>query len=195
MQSWTEDHLFLTLLAKEIDKSIVLVTKDGWFWKMLGSILQFFRMMSKEEFLEDYATTIGPIQAYPREWDTNTVDCILYHEARHTRQARWFGLGISPWVGLPFMAVVYGLLFFPVFLAWPRYRLELDACKTQWIACLKNGYKLENVASMAIEDARQISSSSYGWAVPYRWARWGYMRALGKVFATEFRRRARLATD
>ena len=109
MNSWTNDRDRLLSLAKSVDSSVILTTKDGFFWKAISWILFIisFGKQSRKTFLTIFATTIGPIQAYPKEWSVQSVEFVVVHESRHTKQFRWFGFGLSPWVGIPFMFIFY----------------------------------------------------------------------------------------
>lgn len=181
--SWVIDKDRLQLEAQKIDSSVKLTTKDGKFWKFLSILLNIvtFSGIKEDDFLVNFATTIGPIQAYPKEWTTASVERILIHESRHTKQARWFGLGIHPWVGVLPMFLFYVLLFLPIGLAWFRYRLELDADKTYWRYLLEKGVSQIEIYSRAKSFAKTVSSGSYGWSVPQKWAVWGFKRSVAKV--------------
>lgn len=146
--------------------------------------------MSALTFLEDFATTLGPIQAYPAGWSRQEVLEIGQHESRHTTQARWLGLG-SPWLGILPMALAY-ILPFPIGFAWCRYRLELDAEVHLWTYLLRQGMPEENIRQRATSSAKMISSSSYGWAMPQFWALSGYDKKVEEVLSIERQRRARL---
>jgi len=188
--SWTDDKPALAASLRRIDPAVILTTKDSWFWRALAWVICIF--VDREAFLTKYATTIGPVQAYPKEWRTATVLSIGFHEARHTRQARvcgWFVpvLGwippLAPWVGLPVMFLLWCLFPIPILLAWGRYRLELDADAYRWKCELEmeNGVPVDRLVQRADSFAETVSSKSYGWAVPRRWALWGFRRKLRKV--------------
>jgi len=170
---WTNYKAYYELLAKQVEPCTILTTKDGWFWKVLATLIAIltFGKCSRRLFLEDMATTIGPVQAYPRAWP-NLSTSIIWHESRHARQARWFGFGISPWLGLPLMAVVYLLLPIPIYFAAGRFLLEADAETYVWEMArkLRPGVKL-SFNSRALDFADNLSSATYAWAWPRRWAR------------------------
>lgn len=178
---WTEYCDLLEYEAQKVDPAVRLVTKNSWFWQLIATILSFFMIMDKKTFLEGYATTIGPIQAYPENWPYWEVEQLIAHESRHTRQFRWFGLGIHPWVGLVPMALFYLLFPLPVFVGWVRYRLELDAAASEWWYMLNHGATKPEVIMRALHFAELIASPAYGYAVPFKWARWGFMRKVDKV--------------
>lgn len=196
LPSWTERKPELQTLARVIDPSVTLTTKDSWFWALLAwlRLLIGFGSASRADFLTRFATTLGPVQAYPKEWDYEKVRQTLIHESRHTRQSRVFGwfvpvLGwippLAPWVGLLLMAPVYGLLPVPVLGAWCRYRLELDAERFRWRWYLKATppWPAEYVRLRAVSFADTISSGQYLWTVPRCWARWGFRRCAERDIA------------
>ena len=180
MSSWLEHKEEILSTFQLIDPSVILVTKDGWFWKVLGKILAFLHATNYIEFINSYATTLGPVQAYPSSWTMEQVLNVGSHECRHTRQCRYFGFGISPWAGLPFMAVAYLLLPLPILFAWCRYRLELDADKGRWQYLWNTGSTDEEILETAKFCATQVSSKSYLFSVPKVWALWGFDRAARK---------------
>lgn len=190
--SWLDSRKTIQSRLRMIDKSVILVSKDTLFWKILANILAFIRVMETEDFLKYYATTIGPIQAYPSDWDAFTVEEIGIHESRHTLQARWFGLGISPWLGLIPMAVAYLLLPLPAVFAWVRYRLELDAEVQLWKYILAQGMREESFWRRVEYSALGVSSSHYFFSVPRAYALWGYKRKAKKVLAKALAERSRL---
>lgn len=181
--SWVDDIERYRALAVSQDPAARLTTKDGWFWRALAWVLLLlsFGTFSRRRFLTEFATTIGPIQAYPREWGSIRESTVV-HEGRHVRQARWFGLGIHPWVGLPVMALVYLLLPLPVLLAYGRYRLELDASVAEWRYALSHGKASPTAVMLDASDfAETVSSSAYLWAWPESWTRRGFRRAAEAV--------------
>ena len=183
--SWVDKKEEYEKIIHSIDKSIILTTKDHWFWKVISWVLFIitFGKFSREMFLKRFATTIGPIQAYPKEYPYLSK-AILVHESRHTRQARWFGLGIHPWVGLPFMMIAYLFLIFPIGLAPFRYLLELDADKASWKYLLKNKIVDEDyILKRAKAFAEKVSGAPYAWAWPKKYVRNGFMKAAKKVIS------------
>ena len=85
---WVQDKDYLSWKARKIDPAAKLTTKNGKFWHFLAWLLSVLGIMSEKSFLEGFATTIGPIQAYPESWPYYVVDQLLVHESRHTKQAR-----------------------------------------------------------------------------------------------------------
>jgi hypothetical protein len=177
--SWVKDKERLTALAHTIDNSVRLYTKDNWFCKTLAVLLIIvtFAWMSSlkakeryRDFLERFATTIGPLQFFPVGWKIEQVERVVIHESRHTRQARWFGLWIHPWVGLPLYAVFYLLLFLPFGLAFFRALFERDAMKFELRWQYTRGKMTKaQVCERATRFGNTVCSSKYAWALPKRW--------------------------
>lgn len=188
--SWVPDRPYYQRLASSEDGAARVVVKEGWFWHLLGYLLHgvTFGAMSHRTFMERYATTVGPLQAYPRGWP-RLRDSMIVHESRHTKQARWHGLWTHPWVGLPLFAISYLLLPLPAGLAWLRYKFELDADRAGFSYAVRNrqdhGRSLQALLKRAHQRADQLSGPQYGWAWPRRWARSGYEKMALEVWRKE----------
>lgn len=169
MTSWIDKKAEYEQFCRKIDSSVRLTTKDGWFWKALGRFLQIvtFGGVNYRKFLFNFATTIGPVQAYPSSW-LSLSKRTLVHETRHTQQSRWFGLG-SPWLGIPLMGFCYGLFpLFPVGFNLCRWLCEVDADKASYRWMLANGEKPAAVLARAARFGTTVCSGAYGWA----WFEW-----------------------
>lgn len=187
--SWTERLDFYQNIGREIDPAVRLTTKDGWFWKMLAVLATVFTFggIQYRVFLEDYATTIGPVQAYPRAWRTLSRP-LLIHEAQHTRQSRWCGLWIHPWVGLPIFGILYLLVLLPVGFAFFRWRFEINADAAAWRWMLRNGAQPHQIRSRANLFGKKVCGGNYGWSF-LPWGVGGFKRAAEDVIH-EFRKEA-----
>jgi hypothetical protein len=178
---WLEYRTQLQFELRKIEPSIKLVSKNGWFWKCIGKILGALQIMSEYDFLDTYATTIGPIQAYPSNWPIEVVKQVAIHETQHTLQCRWFGLGWSPWLGLIPMAICYLLLPVPILGAYGRYKMEVQAEMAVWKKQLEEGKMPDDIYNLAEYFAKLLNSSKYGWALPYRIVSYGCKNAASKV--------------
>lgn len=183
MSSWTEQREHYQTLAREHAPSAVLVTKDHWFWRVVARMLWLASVgqFSPQTFLRDYATTFGPIQAYPRHWRELSRP-LLVHECRHSRQCEllgwlfpfvgWFHRGVRSWLGLLPMGLLYLCFPLPIGLCAGRLWLELDAERTSWRASLRHGWLTEDqVRQQAIFFADRVSSAHYLWTWPKAWTR------------------------
>lgn len=168
--SWVRERARLEALARAIEPSVRVQTKDGAHWRALAWLASIATLggISRRTFLEDYATTLGPLHGYPAGWSVERVEATLVHEARHTRQARWCGLGIHPWLGMPLFAVLYLALPLPVGLGFARLFFEIDADRAAWRHALAAGASPDAIRARAREFAGRVCSGHYGWPVPRR---------------------------
>lgn len=188
MNSWYLDKARLQAVAQQIDKSVHLYTKDNWFCTVLSWLLTIiaFGGIERRVFLTRFATTIGPLQFYPASWNIASVERVIVHESRHTRQARWFGLGIHPWLGLPLFAVFYLLLFLPMGLAFFRCWFEMDAMRFELRGGYARGYyKASEVTLRAEGFGRTVCSKAYGWPLPQSWGLPMFKRAAEQILKEE----------
>ena len=156
--SWTNYKASLELQAqKHIDPAIRLYTKDNWFCTLLA-YLAFW--MPNETFLTRFATSIGPLIFIPKDWETSQVKRLLPHEGRHVKHARWLGLWIHPWVGLPLYLVLYCLLPFPCYIAIFRYWFEKDADKQYWLELRRQG----RLNAYIVDRAERFGNTVGGWS-------------------------------
>jgi hypothetical protein len=184
--SWVAQQARLEMLARRIEPSVRLRPKEGRFWRGLGRLAAIATGggISVQVFLQDYATAIGPLQGYPRAWSAERVEALLVHEARHTRQARWCGLGIHPWLGRPIFGLLYLALPLPAGFAVARFLFELDADRAAWRHQLANGASPERVRARAAEFAGRVCSGHYGWPVPHKLGVAWFARAAERTIAS-----------
>lgn len=181
--SWIDDKDYYQNLVKKIEPSCVLTTKDNWFWKILSYmwfLVTLGRQGGPKYFLENLATTIGPIMAYPKEWKFLDLG-LLMHEVRHVKQFRWFGLGIHPWIGFLPMAIVYLMFPIPVGFAYIRYRLELDADRERWIWEFSQKRELKKIFYGMECFCELVCGPTYGWAWPHKWGKKGFTKVFSEV--------------
>lgn len=180
--SWIDRKSEYDQWLRQYCRVVQLVTKQSRFWKLVavGMACVSLGRFSRLRFLEDFATTLGPIQAYPHQW-TSLSRRLLVHEARHTQQflfAGWFvpvlgwlGAPVRVWVGLLPMALVYGLFPLPMFFAWGRFRLELDAEAAAWRVGLSEGWlSPAEVRQRADDFGKMVASWAYLKSWPERWS-------------------------
>ncbi len=193
-RSWVEERARLAALARAIEPSVRIQTKAGAHWRALGWLawLATAGGIPRRTFLEDYATTLGPLHGYPAGWSAERVEATLVHEARHTRQARWCGLGLHPWLGLPVFAVLYLALPLPVGLGLARLLFEIDADRASWRHALASGASPDQVRARARAFAGRVCSGHYGWPVPPRLGHALFARAAERAIAAHARAGAAL---
>lgn len=200
MASWVFERFRYQKIATSIEPIAKVGTKDPLFWTVLwwvGAILSFGLITIKMDlnvFLQMYATTIGPLQGYPRRFAA-LGKRLLVHECRHTWQCvmcgylipivGWIpgktGRRIRAWVGLLPMALIYFVLPFPIFFCYGRYRLELDADIKAWRWALENGYTVDATRNRAAARINTVGGWAYGRPWPKAWVRKGYLTAVEEV--------------
>lgn len=140
-------------LSRAIDIALKLVTFGG-----------------QREYLTHYHTVIGDTLYVPSAW-SQTPDLqrviVLRHERVHLRQRRRYGL--------PLMAFLYLVPFFPLGLAYGRARLEWEA----YAETLRATAELEGLPRAASAELRQqivarFTGPDYGfmWPFPRQVNRW-----------------------
>lgn len=195
--TWTNEQAHYQAIATSIDPAAIVMTKDHPFWAaswwalVIVTLGVFALAMSKQRYLEQFATTLGPAEAFPRRWSSLDPG-VIAHESAHVKQfvfCGWF-VPILGWflgrrwraiAGFLPMLLVYGLLPFPIGLAYGRFRLELEADKAEWRYLLHSGATTLVVRDRAEARARSLSSGDYAWSWPRAWALRAYDKAASAV--------------
>jgi len=190
INSWTTEKERLEVIARGFDPSIKLYTTDHWISTTLEALLYYtvliltlgFVLYDRWRFRHHFARTFANYHFYPEEWSVDTVLRVLPHEARHTRQFRFFGFWIHPLVGLPLMTIVYTLFLLPVFFAIGRLLLEVDAEKTAWYYLYYTGrVDIQYIRDRSHSCAASLSSGNYFYSTPLCLANFFYSRAAKKT--------------
>jgi hypothetical protein len=167
--SWWHRREELECYAKTLDPAARLARKKSRVWN-IGS-------------LKTFATTIGRIVYIPDDWSYDEAKRSLPHEVLgHVKQYRWAGFFIHPTIGIPLGLFLYAVVFFPIFFAWVRYRMELHADVQAWTFKLK--HKLVTpvqVKARAVRHAERVSGKQYVYSMPKFWVRWGFVRKAQQV--------------
>lgn len=128
------------------------------FMKVLALLLFF-----NKAFMTSYVTTIGRWMWTPENWDNwddETKERILRHEAVHLCQQRR--------LTFPLYALLYLLLPLPLGLAWFRARLEWEAY-SETIRSLAESKGLAYVQDVTTRGVfiSYFTSGAYGWMWPF----------------------------
>jgi hypothetical protein len=194
--SWIEHKEKYEAIVEEIEPASVLITKDHVFWKILWwtatiATLGLFALgMKKKVFLEEYATTLFPIQGYPSSFEALSTR-LLVHECRHTTHCVYLGylipiLGWIPgkvgrhiraWCGAPFYAGLYLLFILPSVFAAGRWLFELDCDRVAYKWQIGHGYKVGEILNRAKKFGGKVCSGRYFWA---------WLKSLGGVTLFEW---------
>jgi hypothetical protein len=194
--SWVVEKFKYQREAEKIEPAAVITTKDSKWWTALWVSLVVVTLglfaigQPYRVFMEKFATTVGPVQGYPRKWAVVSIRTIV-HECRHTKDVIFFGwfvpvLGwisnkLRAWVGLLPAGLVYGLLPFPVLLCYGRYKMELRADTASYHWMLEDGCSPEEVRSRAVSFAETVGSGKYFWPWPKPLVRRGFKIAAEQV--------------
>jgi hypothetical protein len=119
---------------------------------------------AQREYLTRYHTVIGNTLYVPSSWEgASDVDraIVLRHERVHLRQRRR--------LGMPLMAFLYLVPFFPLGLAYGRARLEWEA----YVETLRATAELAGLAAarsptLRAEIVGRFTGGAYGWMWPFR---------------------------
>lgn len=184
--SWTDNRSAYEALARDKNKDAILTTKDHWLWSALwwlGVVLTlglFAVGISRKRFLTEFATTIGPVQGYPKEWPS-LDQVVVIHECEHVRQMQLCGFG-NAWVGLLLYTLLYILLPVPLGFAWFRYYFERRADEVAWKWAFEMGtMNLSEILAQSARRAKMVSGGSYFWSVPFKFAQAGYLKAADRA--------------
>jgi len=159
--SWVYSRFIYQEMAKTIDPAIRVYNKNNRFWCWYSRV---FRL--NNAFMRETATVIGPLHWYPENW--SNIERELHHEGRHTRQQRWFGLGIHPWLGfIPF--ALASMLLLPIGLS-VRFWLELDAEAYALRMKFRTGSSAIFIKAELEDFAEELAGRSYLWSWPKIWA-------------------------
>lgn len=161
-------------VARSFEPSARVFIKDNNFLMVL---INFVVGRFNKAFMTNFATTICRTIYIPRSWLGKDLNRLLCHECRHITQCRWCGFGLHPWIGFIPYAFIYGLLFFPIMLAYFRYRFELDADVAAWKYSLdKEDATTDGIIKRAERFGGIVGSWDYLQPWPSFWVRWGFKR-------------------
>lgn len=150
------------VLASATAQGVKIVRKDQhWFWKALGWIVMVVTFGQNKTFTSRYITTIGKTIAVPSTWDSYSDLSkleILTHELVHVGQYRKY----TP----PVMGLLYLLVFFPIGLAYFRYRFEREAYVVGFKKTLS--YDPSQRQRLIDHGVEQMTSGQYGWTWPFK---------------------------
>lgn len=170
MESWVNSKEELLSIAKTFDKSIKIYSKRE---TLLGRI--------HDKLFPGFAVTLANYHFYPHDWSKELLLNVLPHEARHTAQFRWGGLGIHPILGFIPMTLLYIFFVFPVFLAVGRFFLELDADKACFDYLMTNKMITKEHAAASLQRRiKSLTGRDYLFSVPKWFAEKYYSKLINK---------------
>ena len=194
MASWVGKKTELEEYARSLDKAVRLHTKDHWTqkvicWAVLIVTFSLGRGWVKR-YKNDFATTLGHLQFYPRGYTEDRVRRLIPHETGHTKEFRAYSLWIHPFLGIPALAVKYALLPLPIKLAFGRAHSELYAEKFAWTTRIEEGsITAQQIRWQATHLTNNVTGSMYLWAIPRSWClKWYHKTAEKYIVELEFKK-------
>ena len=145
-------------------------TKDlKWrrLWDVIQVLYTIITFGKVRDWKKRFTITIGAYVFFPSGWKIEEVDGgdyeVLRHEGDgHMRQCFDLGRG-SVWRGLPIFLLLYAFMFFPIGLAWFRYKFEREAYVISFYAAKEVGRKFS--IDFAVD---ALTGPSYLWAWPFK---------------------------
>ena len=141
-----------------------LVEKQGdGLSRAIATALKIVTFGGQRGYLTVYHTVIGDTLYVPASWKTaSDVDraIVLRHERVHLRQRRRYGL--------PLMAFLYFVPYFPLGLAYGRARIEWEAyAETLRATAELAGLSAAQAPELRAHIVRRFTGPDYGWMWPF----------------------------
>jgi hypothetical protein len=151
-------------IAREFPGFRLIAKRDSPFSRILDGALRLVTFGAQRAYLTRYHTVLGNTLYTPDSWaSTAEVErmIVLRHERIHLRQRRRYGL--------PLMAFLYLVPFFPLGLAYGRARLEWEAYR-ETLRATAELLGLERARSPLLREGivRRFTGGDYGWMWPFR---------------------------
>jgi hypothetical protein len=153
----------------------VRIVKKGALWhqRLIARLLRVVTLGGQDRYLSRYVTTLGHTILVPDDWDDwepGSAYEVLRHEAVHVAQFERYG-----WLG---MIVLYGLVPFPLGLAYFRARLELEAYRVTIEATAEvDGLEAATSAELREHVLLRFTGPDYAWMWPFPETVRGWLRA------------------
>lgn len=143
-------------------RGVKIIKKDtSWFFKALGKILWVLTLGKNKLFMTGFVTTIAKTIGVPSDfdgWSTEEKLGILKHELTHVAQYERYSV---------LFMLAYLFAFFPVGLAYFRYRFEREAYVVGFRELLKNNSALQK-EDMVAWGVQEMTGPNYLWAWPFK---------------------------
>jgi len=157
-----------TELYQKYGARITKKSNNPRFWGFLANLLRIVSFGKNTDFMLR-TTTLGKVVAFgtERNIEDPSIDEVLtlVHEGVHLRQFHQYGF---------WMVFLYLFCPLPIFLAYYRYKFELDAFVAEYRFAEKSGLLLDPNDIISY-----LSGPSYFWAWPKKWVRKDVDRFLG----------------
>jgi hypothetical protein len=160
----TSSSELIAEIAREFPGFRLVSKRNSPFSLAIDRALKLVTLGTQRAYLTHYHTVIGTTLYTPDTWPaTAELDrvVVLRHERIHLRQRRRYGL--------PLMAFLYLVPFFPLGLAYGRARLEWEAYE-ETLRATAELCGLERARSPALRAGivKRFTGGDYGWMWPFR---------------------------
>ena len=148
-------------ILEEFPSYVIINKSDSKLMKIISVLLMIVTFGQMKTYMTSFITTMGTTVYVPSSWsliDTAGKCAILRHERVHMRQAKRMGRFL--------FSLCYVLLPLPLFLAWGRASLEMEAYAETLAAWNEYGGNITDDAFRA-DIIGNFTSSSYGWMYPF----------------------------
>lgn len=151
-------------IAHEFPGFRLVAKRESAFSVAIDRALRLVTFGAQRSYLTHYHTVIGKTLYTPDSWAAAAeLDrmVVLRHERIHLRQRRRYGL--------PLMAFLYFVPFFPLGLAYGRARLEWEAYE-ETLRATAELCGLERAQSPALRAGivKRFTGGDYGWMWPFK---------------------------
>ncbi len=151
----------LAEIASEFPGFAVLPKRTSGLQRAIGVALAIVTLGRQRHYMTHYHTVLFGKLYVPDAWDRMNDDAryiLLRHERVHLRQRRRMG-DVT-------MGFVYLAVFFPLFLAWGRARIEWEAY-VETIRATAEVHGLDAARALEDEIVRRYVGPDYGWMWPF----------------------------
>lgn len=150
-----------TKLKQEFPDLTIKRKADSSLMKVMGFLFRLVTFFQVNNFMKNYATTIGYTIYVPTSWDVRGEESktvLLRHEAVHMRQKKLLGSFK--------MFLLYTFYIFPVGLAVGRAKLEWEAYAEE-LHAIAEIYGIEMAKKQKKFIVEQFTTAAYLWMFPF----------------------------
>lgn len=154
-------HDLLDDIQREFPAFAIVPKRESALQKAIGVLLAIVTLGGQRYYVTRYHTVMFGKLYVPDSWESMADDdryILLRHERVHLRQRRRMG---DAW-----MAFVYLVPFFPLFLAWGRARIEWEAY-VETIRATAEVHGLPAAKALERDIVRRYVGPDYGWMWPF----------------------------
>lgn len=139
----------------------VVFKEQSWLFRAMGKLLWALSFGQNTTFMSSFVTTIGKTIALPTTWSARTTHeklAVITHELTHVEQYKKWSL---------LFMLAYLFVFFPIGLAYFRYRFEREA----YVVGFRKLMQVDpNIDREYLVDwgVAEMTGPNYLWAWPFK---------------------------